>query len=146
MWHAMAAWPTLVLLALSWPNAMGQMQFEIPAEMLAGLMGGGGMMGGGGRQQKATEWPKTENSEVAPEFEWIINTEWKGKTAKYSFLRGGTIESPLKECEQEGQCLWAANNDKVLINTPTLKVIKFKVLGLENADKKKLENKDEAEL
>lgn len=118
--------------------------FEIPAEMLQGMMGG--MMGGGGQQRKPTEWPKTENSEVAREFEWIINTEWKGKTAKYLFLRDGIIESPLKECEHEGQCLWAANNERVLINTPTLKVIKFKVLGIDTADKKKLDNKDEGEL
>merc|ERR1719265_2080089 len=103
-------------------------------------------MGGGGRQQKMTEWPKTENSEIAPEFQWLTNTEWKGKTAKYMLLRDGIVESPLKECEPEGMCLWAANNDRVLINTPTLKVIKFVVEGFDKADKKKLEDKDEAEL
>merc|ERR1719199_665084 len=121
------------------------MQFEIPAEMLQGLMGGG-MMGGGGQQKKMTEWPKTENSEISAEFEWLVNTEWKGKTAKYMLLRDGIVESPLKECEPEGMCLWAANNGKVVINTPTLKVIKFTVDGMDKADRKKLEDKDEAEL
>jgi len=121
------------------------MQFEIPQEMLQGMMGGG-MMGGGGRQKKMTEWPKTENSEVAAEFDWLVNTEWKGKTAKYMLLRDGIVESPLKECEPEGMCLWAANNGRIIINTPTLKVIKFVIDGLDKADKKKLENKDEAEL
>eukprot|EP00913_Durusdinium_trenchii_P020334 g19102.t1 len=53
----------LLLLA---KNARGQFQFEIPAEMLQGMMGGG-MMGGGGR--KGAEWPKTENSEISAEFE-----------------------------------------------------------------------------
>jgi len=133
--------------AASWLlHAGAQMQFEIPAEMLQGMMGG--MMGGGmggGQQPKMTEWPKTENANVAPEFEWIINTEWKGKTAKYLFLRDGIIESPLKECEREGMCLWAANNGKVAINTPTLKVVKFVVDGLKQADRKKLENKDKEE-
>merc|ERR1719199_1895784 len=121
------------------------MQFEIPAEMLQGLMGGGMQMGGG-RRQKMTEWPKTENAAVAPEFEFLTNTEWKGKTAKYMLLRDGIVESPLKECEPEGMCLWAANNGKVVINTPTLKVIKFTVDGMDKADRKKLEDKDEAEL
>lgn len=125
-------------------GAVGQMQFEIPAEMLQGMMGG--MMGGGGQRVQQTEWPNTENSEVAPEFEWIVNTEWKGKTAKYLFLRDGFIESSLKECDPEGQCLWAANNNRILINTPTLKVIKFTIEGLDKADRKKLENKDEATL
>jgi DnaJ-class molecular chaperone len=121
------------------------MQFEIPAEMLQGMMGG--MMGGGGGQQrKMTEWPKSENPEIASEFEWLINTEWKGKTAKYMLVRDGIIESPLKECEHEGMCLWAASNGKVAINTPTLKVVKFTVEGLDKVDQKKLNNKDEAEL
>jgi len=122
------------------------MQFEIPAEMLQGMMGGMMGGGGGGRQREMTEWPKTENSEVASDMEWLINTEWKGKTAKYLLLKDGIIESTLKECEHEGMCLWAANNGRVLMNTPTLKVIKFKVDGLDKADRKKLEMKDEAEL
>lgn len=113
--------------------------------MLQGMMGGM-MGGGGGGAKKGAEWPKTENSEVAAEYEWMVNTEWKGKTAKYLLLRGGTVESPLKECEPEGHCLWAANNGKVLINTPKLKVVKFSIEGLDKADSKKLENKDEAEL
>merc|ERR1719217_710281 len=100
----------------------------------------------GQQQQPKTTWPKTENSDVAPEFDWLVNTEWKGKTAKYMLLRDGIIESPLKECDPEGMCLWAANNGKVLINTPTLKVIKFVIEGLDKADKKKLANKDETEL
>lgn len=104
-------------------------------------MGGDG--GGGG---KRTDWPKTENSEVAPEFEWLINTEWKGKTAKYLLLRDGVIESDLKECEQEGQCIWAANTGRLLLNTPTLKVTRFSIVGMEKADAKKLEAKDEAAL
>eukprot|EP00449_Zooxanthella_nutricula_P009462 CAMPEP_0198510232 /NCGR_PEP_ID=MMETSP1462-20131121/14056_1 /TAXON_ID=1333877 /ORGANISM="Brandtodinium nutriculum, Strain RCC3387" /LENGTH=506 /DNA_ID=CAMNT_0044239559 /DNA_START=45 /DNA_END=1565 /DNA_ORIENTATION=+ len=78
--------------------------------------------------------------------EWLINTEWKGKTAKYLLLRDGAIESPLKECEHEGSCLWAANGGKVLINTPTLKVVRFSIIGLDKADRKKLENKDEEAL
>jgi len=123
----------------------GQMQFEIPAEMLQGMMGGMGG-GGGGRQQKMTEWPNTENPEVSANMEWLINTEWKGKTAKYLLLKDGIVESPLKECETEGMCLWAANNGRVLINTPTLKVNKFAIEGFSKADMKKLENKDEAEL
>merc|ERR1719218_574038 len=110
-------------------SAVAQMQFEIPAEMLQGLMGG--MMGGGqGRQKKMTEWPKKENSEISSEYEWLVNTEWKGKTAKYMLLRDGIVESPLKECDPEGMCLWAANNGKVMINTPTLKVVRFTVDGL----------------
>jgi DnaJ-class molecular chaperone len=43
-------------------------------------------------------------------------------------------------------CLWAANNGKLVINTPTLKVIKFLIDGFEKADKKKLADKDETEL
>jgi hypothetical protein len=120
------------------------MQFEIPAEMLQGMMGGG--MGGGRQRRKLTEWPKTENSEVEPGLDWLVNTEWKGKTAKYLLLRDGIIESSLKECEHEGMCLWAANNGKVIMNTPTLKVIKFTIEGLDKADMKKLEQKEEAEL
>lgn len=119
--------------------------FEIPAEMMGQMFGG--QMGGGGRQGRpATEWPKSENPEIAPEFEWIVNTEWKGKTNKYLLLRGGQIESPLKECQEENQCLWAANNGKILVNTPTLKVVKFDIDGLDKVDRKKLEQKDEAEL
>lgn len=130
---------------LSSPSASAQMQFEIPAEMLQGMFGGGGGFGGG-QQRKTTEWPKTENSEVAPDMDWLVNTEWKGKTAKYLLLRDGIIESPLKECEHEGMCLWAANNGKVLINTPTLKVVRFILHGVDGADKKKLDDKDELEL
>lgn len=123
--------------------ARGQM-FEIPAEMAAQMFGGG--MGGGGRRKPATEWPKTENPEIAPEYNWIVNTEWKGKTSKYLLLRDGVVESDLKECQQEDQCLWAANNERILINTPTLKVVKFTIDGLDKVDRKKLEDKDEAEL
>jgi len=132
----------VVLLALP---AGGQFQFEIPAEMLGQMMGGGGG-GGRGGGPKGAEWPKTENSEVAEEFEWLVNTEWEGKTSKYLLLRDGLVESPLKECEREGHCLWAANNGRVLINTPKLKVVKFTVEGLDGVDRKKLEQKDEAEL
>jgi DnaJ-class molecular chaperone len=140
-------WPLIALLSgVQWRFVVAQMQFEIPAEMLQGMMGGGMMMGGGGQQRKTTEWPKSENSEVAPEFQWLTNTEWKGKTAKYLLLRDGIVESPLKECEHEGMCLWAANNNRVLINTPTLKVIKFTIDGLDKADKKKLDNKEMDEL
>merc|ERR550532_3691364 len=109
----------------------------------------GMMMGGpqGMRNAKpAREWPKSENPEVAPEFEWIVNTEWKGKKAKYLFLRGGEVESPLKECQEEHQCLWAANNERVMINTPKFKIVKFVVEGLDRVDRKKLEQKDVTEL
>lgn len=103
------------------------------------------MMGGGGGR-KGAEWPKTENSEISAEYEWLVNTEWEGKTSKYLLLRDGFVESPLKECEPEGHCLWAANNGRVLINTPKLKVVKFTIEGLEQVDRKKLENKEETEL
>jgi len=121
-------------------------QFEIPAEMLQGMMGG--MMGGGGgrQQRKPTEWPKTESPEIEPQYDWLVNTEWKGKTAQYMFHRDGSVESSLKECEHEGACLWAANNGKIMINTPTLKVVKFELEGVDKADAKKLANKDETEL
>mmetsp|Transcript_33538 Transcript_33538/g.76177 ORF Transcript_33538/g.76177 Transcript_33538/m.76177 type:complete len:555 (+) Transcript_33538:95-1759(+) len=113
--------------------------------MMGGMMGGG-MMGGGRGGPPPTEWPKTENSEVEPEFEWLTNTEWKGKTSSYLLLRDGIVESSLKECEPEGQCLWAANGNRVAINTPTLKVVKFTLEGYDKADKKKLMDKDDAEL
>lgn len=103
-------------------------------------------MGGGGRSPPATEWPNTENSEITEEFEWLVNTEWKGKTSKYLFRRDGLIESSLKECQQEQSCLWAANNGRVLINTPTLKVVKFTVDNFHQVDRKKLMNKVEEEL
>eukprot|EP00747_Dinoflagellata_sp_TGD_P163541 gnl/TRDRNA2_/TRDRNA2_182312_c0_seq1.p1 gnl/TRDRNA2_/TRDRNA2_182312_c0~~gnl/TRDRNA2_/TRDRNA2_182312_c0_seq1.p1 ORF type:complete len:572 (-),score=156.09 gnl/TRDRNA2_/TRDRNA2_182312_c0_seq1:20-1735(-) len=128
--------------AISMWGADAQM-FEIPAEMLQGMFGG---MGGPQQQQPKTTWPNTENSEISAEYEWLINTEWKGKTAKYLLLRDGIIESPLKECEQEGSCLWAANNGLVLLNTPTLKVLRFTIDGLKQVDRKKIEEKDEAEL
>jgi len=118
--------------------------FEIPAEMMQGMMGG--MGGGGGQQKPTTKWPKTENAEITPENQWLINTEWAGKTAKYMLRRDGLVESSLKECEREGMCLWAANNGKVIMNTPTLKVLKFTLLGIDQADRKKLEDKDETEL
>mmetsp|Transcript_116089 Transcript_116089/g.375074 ORF Transcript_116089/g.375074 Transcript_116089/m.375074 type:complete len:572 (+) Transcript_116089:73-1788(+) len=131
--------PRLLLLAA---GTSAQFQFEIPAEMLGGMFGGMG----GGQQRKPTEWPKSESSEIEPAFEFLYNTEWKGKTATYLLRREGAVESSLKECQHEGACLWAANKNKLLVNTPTLKVVKFKVQGLDKADKKKLANKDEAEL
>eukprot|EP00416_Gambierdiscus_australes_P029069 CAMPEP_0171082882 /NCGR_PEP_ID=MMETSP0766_2-20121228/17376_1 /TAXON_ID=439317 /ORGANISM="Gambierdiscus australes, Strain CAWD 149" /LENGTH=572 /DNA_ID=CAMNT_0011540281 /DNA_START=119 /DNA_END=1837 /DNA_ORIENTATION=+ len=124
-------------------HASAQFQFEIPAEMLGGLFGG---QMGAEQQRKPTEWPKSESSEIEPAFEFLFNTEWKGKTAKYLLRRDGEVESPLKECQQEGACLWAANKNRILINTPTLKVIKFKLVGLDTADRKKLDDKDEVEL
>mmetsp|Transcript_28797 Transcript_28797/g.82454 ORF Transcript_28797/g.82454 Transcript_28797/m.82454 type:complete len:570 (-) Transcript_28797:164-1873(-) len=130
----------LLLLAA---GASAQFQFEIPAEMLGGMFGG---QMGGGEQRKPTEWPKSESPEIEPAYEFLYNTEWKGKTAKYLLRREGVVESPLKECQREGSCLWAANKNRVMINTPTLKVVKFKLVGLDKADKKKLDNKDEAEL
>merc|ERR1719330_1137044 len=101
----------------------------------------GGQMGGG-QQPKQTEWPKSVSSEIESAYAFLYNTEWKGKTAKYLLRREGVVESPLKE----GSCKWAANQNRLLMNTPTLKVVKFKIVGLEDADKKKLANKDEAEL
>eukprot|EP00928_Gymnodinium_smaydae_P004173 TRINITY_DN11448_c0_g1_i1.p1 TRINITY_DN11448_c0_g1~~TRINITY_DN11448_c0_g1_i1.p1 ORF type:complete len:601 (+),score=168.40 TRINITY_DN11448_c0_g1_i1:53-1855(+) len=138
--------PPRRLLAVLVSVTAAQMQFEIPAEMLQGMMGGMMGGGGGGRGRKPTEWPKTENSEIASELDWLVNTEWQGKTAKYLLLRDGFVESDLKECEHEGQCLWAANNGKLMINTPTLKVVKFGIDGLDKADGKKLQNKDLDEL
>merc|ERR1719238_2110536 len=104
-------------------------------------------MGGGGRKRRpATEWPKSVSSDVDSEFDFLVNTEWKGKTASYLLLRSGSVESSLKECEQEDQCLWAANGGMFMINTPTLKVVKFKPLGLDKVDKQKLLDKDQNEL
>jgi hypothetical protein len=125
------------------PQLSSAQTFEIPMEMLQGMMGGGMQMGGG---RKGAEWPKSENSEISSEFEWLVNTEWAGKSSKYMLLRDGFVESSLKECEPEGHCLWAANNGRVLINTPKLKVVKFLIDGLDTCDRKKLENKDEDEL
>merc|ERR1712166_1570621 len=120
---------TYVLLAsavLLHETAQAQMQFEIPAEMLGQMFGGGG----GQRQQqqrqpKTTNWPKWAKTEIAPEFQWLVNTEWAGKTSKYSLLRDGIIESSLKECKPEQACKWAANNGKLFFNTPTLGVVEF---------------------
>jgi len=75
-----------------------------------------------------------------------VNTEWKGKKAKYLFLRGGEVESSLKECQEEHQCLWAANNKRVITNTPKQKIVKFAVEGLDQVDRKKLEQMDITEL
>merc|ERR1711865_738885 len=72
-----------------------QMQFEIPQEML-GQMFGGGQQRQQQRQPKETTWPKWAKTDIAPEFQWLINTEWAGKTSKYSLLRDGIIESSLK--------------------------------------------------
>lgn len=119
------------------------MQFEIPAEMLQGMFG---MGGGQQRGPPPTEWPKSESSEIEKQYEFLINTEWKGRTAKYLLRREGVIESPLKECQREGMCLWAANKGRILMNTPTLKVVKFTVDGLDKADRKLLDQKDEKEL
>jgi len=123
--------------------ANAQFQFEMPAEMLQGMFGG---QMGGGQQRKQTEWPKSVSSEIEPAFDFLCNTEWKGKTAKYLLRREGIVESPLKECQHEGSCKWAANKNRIMINTPTLKVVKFKLVGLDAADKKKLADKDENEL
>jgi DnaJ-class molecular chaperone len=131
------------LLLLELGIATAQFQFEMPAEMLQGMFGG---QMGGGQQRKQTEWPKSISSEIEPAFDFLYNTEWKGKTAKYLLRREGMVESPLKECQHEGSCKWAANKNRIMINTPTLKVVKFKLVGLEDADKKKLANKDESEL
>merc|ERR1719410_303418 len=111
--------------------------------MLQGMFGG---QMGGGQQRKQTEWPKSISSEIEPAFDFLYNTEWKGKTAKYLLRREGIVESPLKECQHEGSCKWAANKNRIMINTPTLKVVKFKLVGLDAADKKKLADKDENEL
>jgi len=101
-----------------------QMQFEIPQEML-GQMFGGGQQRQQQRQPKETTWPKWAKTDIAPEFQWLINTEWAGKTSKYSLLRDGIIESSLKECKREEACKWAANNGKLFFNTPTLGVVEF---------------------
>merc|ERR1719158_534401 len=74
---------------------------------------------------KETSWPKWAKSEIAPEFDWLVNTEWAGKTSKYKLLRDGVIESSLKECKRENACKWAANGGKLLFNTPTLGVVEF---------------------
>merc|ERR1711865_124464 len=84
-----------------------QMQFEIPQEML-GQMFGGGQQRQRQRQPKETTWPKWAKTDIAPEFQWLINTEWAGKASK-----------------REEACKWAANNGKLFFNTPTLGVVEF---------------------
>merc|ERR1711865_222053 len=107
-----------------------QMQFEIPSEMLGQMFGGGGgQRMQQQRQPQQTTWPKSVKSNVAPEFEWLVNTEWKGKTSAYKLLRDGIIESSLKECKREEACKWAANSGKLIFNTPTLGVIEFTAEG-----------------
>merc|ERR1711865_666787 len=107
-----------------------QMQFEIPSEMLGQMFGGGGgQRMQQQRQPQQTTWPKSVKSNVAPEFEWLVNTKWAGKTSKYSLLRDGIIESSLKECKREEACKWAANSGKLIFNTPTLGVIEFTAEG-----------------
>merc|ERR1712159_47700 len=125
--HILLALPALLFVA------QAQMQFEIPAEMLGQMFGGGGGIQFGHQQQqqkpRETTWPKWAKSDIAPEFDWLINTEWAGKTSKYSLLRDGVIESSLKECKREAACKWAANNGKLLFNTPTLGVVEFTAEG-----------------
>merc|ERR1711865_1259639 len=107
-----------------------QMQLEIPSEMLGQMFGGGGgQRMQQQRQPQQTTWPKSVKSNVAPEFEWLVNTKWAGKTSKYSLLRDGIIESSLKECKREEACKWAANSGKLIFNTPTLGVIEFTAEG-----------------
>lgn len=117
----------LPLVVLLLETAQAQMQFEIPSEMLGQMFGGGGQRVQ--QQPKATTWPKWAKTEIAPEFDWLINTEWAGKTSKYSLLRDGIIESSLKECKREEACKWAANNGKLFFNTPTLGVVEFTAEG-----------------
>ena len=69
---------------------------------------------------------------------WMANTEWKGKTAKYGLLKDGTMESSLKECKREGACGWSANNGRLHINTPTLGVTAFEAVNI--GDETKLRN------
>jgi DnaJ-class molecular chaperone len=106
-----------------------QMQFEIPAEMLQGGYGGMQQQQQQRRQEPQLRWPRGVSKEIAEELDWLANTEWKGKTAKYGLLRDGTMESTLKECKREGACGWAANNGYLMINTPTLGVTKFEPVG-----------------
>jgi len=108
---------------------VAQMQFEIPADMLGQMFGGGGGQQRQQRQPQRTTWPKSAKNNIAPEFDWLYNTEWKGKTSAYKLLRDGIIESSLKECKREEACLWAANNGKLIFNTPTLGVIEFTAEG-----------------
>jgi len=106
------------------------MQFEIPAEMLQGGYGGQQQQQQQQEERPKVSWPKGVSAEVAPEFEWLTSTEWKGKTATYAFNRGGELESTLKECTQrEGACGWAANKGHLYINTPTLGAIAFTASG-----------------
>jgi len=109
--------------------AHAQMQFEIPAEMLQGGYGGMQQQQQQRQEQPRLRWPKGISDEIAPEMDWVGNTEWKGKTAKYGLLRDGTMESTLKECKREGACGWSANNGRLHINTPTLGVTAFEPVG-----------------
>jgi DnaJ-class molecular chaperone len=77
------------------------------------------------QEEPKIKWPRHISNEIAPEFDWVANTEWKGKTAKYGLLRDGTMESTLKECKRDGVCGWAANKGLLYINTPTLGVTSF---------------------
>ena len=97
--------------------------------MLGQMFGGGGGQQRQQRQPQRTTWPKSAKNNIAPEFDWLYNTQWKGKTSEYKLLRDGIIESSLKECKREEACLWAANNGKLIFNTPTLGVIEFTAEG-----------------
>jgi len=87
------------------------------------------------QQQAEIEWPSHTSGKVdEKEFGWLVNTEWQGKSGTFSFLRGGELQSSIKECQQEGACKWSANRGTVHINTPKTqrtpdKVLKFYVKG-----------------
>jgi len=115
----------LSLLALFSDVGLSQMQFEIPAEMLQGGYGGMQQQQQQVREEPKLRWPRGVANEIAPEFDWMANIEWKGKTARYGLLRDGSMESTLKECKRDAACGWAANNGKLFINTPTLGVTAF---------------------
>lgn len=120
----------IVLVGLCLVIVNAQIQFEIPADMMGG--GGYGQVQQQQQQQpqkRQIRWPNGIASEIEPEFEWLCSTQWKGKSATYTFLHDNEMESTLKECKHEGACAWTAGKGKLYINTPTLGVIAFDPSG-----------------
>lgn len=115
---------------------------------ILGAMMGGGMMGHGQQQQgpPKAEFPPHISDKIEDSFNWLVNTEWKGKSGNVIFNRDGELGGTLKACVSrngqalEGVCKWAANKNQIFINTPDTqktsdKVLKFGVKGTKAYDK-----------
>lgn len=101
-------------------------------DILGAMMGGGGMQMMGGPPELV--WPGDVSQDVEAEFDWLVNTEWKGKSGTLVFQRGGELGGTTKACKDEGSCKWAANKGHVYVNTPDTqrtgdKVLRFAVRG-----------------